>query len=47
MNKHVWIKYGKYVACKQCGVIQNENNKNRPCRGNVPVRLRGEAVRDE
>lgn len=41
-EKHDWFPYHKWIACKKCGFIQNDKNKDKPCRGKVKVTLRNE-----
>lgn len=43
-NGHHWIKFSdrvSYLACRDCGIIRRDDDKNKPCKGKVNVKPRG------
>lgn len=36
----IWVEIAGTNACRRCGLIQRSDGDNRPCRGNVPVKMR-------
>jgi len=46
VSKHNWVPINSllttgtatYPVCKRCGIVQNENNKDKPCRGIAHLR---------
>lgn len=46
VSMHKWVpacqllstETGNYPVCKRCGIVQNENNKEKPCRGIAHLR---------
>ena len=46
-GKHNWFRFKKDIprSCKICGVIENENNTNKDCKGKPKVELR--SLQDE
>lgn len=43
--KHDWINvtWAGFIVCNRCGIVQNEKNHLKPCKGVVKIELRDDA----
>lgn len=47
--QHDWFQHPKFrplVTCRACGIVQNDKNRDKPCKGKVRVVLRENRVKD-
>ena len=47
---HDWFVHPKFrplITCRACGVVKQQDGKNKPCPGKVRVELRDNRLRDK